>query len=230
MHYFKFYNDVDYKIDEVTNFQIFASCLNKLNDKEEGVIKCSEPSLESLANEIISRNNRRAVSCLVRSDSNHAVSANDYMWEKYANHHKGFCIEYNERILDGLQYLTTKLRADQLYNVYINVEYGPEQLIIDRIDSAHDMIESLGHKLDKWKQEQETRLIFRFPPEDSSRCIYKKEVLVGELVPIKAKEKAYCAIYLGKYASVEFMKPVIAFADKNKIPCYKMELSMTRIV
>lgn len=229
MHYFKFYPDAVFKVEEVINFQIFASSLKNLNDSEEGLIGFNDSSLESLSNEIISRNNRRAVSSLVHSDSNHVITENNCMWETYANNHKGFCVEYNDDILAGLKPLTAKTPDDQLYNVYVDVEYGLELVTIDRTDNLHSMIDSLAHKLNKWEVEQETRLIFRFPPEESKSCVYKDGQLIGELMPNRAKKRAFCAIYIGKDASMNQLCPIVEFADKNKIPCYKFGLSMTRI-
>ena len=228
MHYFKFYPNVEYKIKEVTGFYMYASCLENLNDPYEGSIR-NIKILKPLAQEVKAQCYRRHITCLSHSETNAIVFENDYMWDLYANRHKGFCIEFNEQILNGLESLTDNTDASHLYNIYVDVQYGPNVLCIDRIDNAHSIIDILGHKLDKWEREQETRLIYRNIPIKPKRGVFSNGNLIGQLVPIKAREKAICAIYLGRLASLEQLKPVVTFADKYNIPCYKMELSMKRV-
>lgn len=228
MHYFKFYPDAEYKIKEVTHFYMYASSLDCLNDPNEGMIN-SLKYLDKRANEVRQQANRRLISCFSHSETNDIVWENNYMWEHYANNHRGFCVEYNEYILNCFDALTEQSPADKLYNVYFDVEYGPETMVVERIDNAHNIIDILGHKLEKWEIEQETRFIFRNRPRKPNRGVYSRGQLIGELVPIRAREKSISAIYLGRSASLEYMKPILRFADIYNIPCYKFDLTMKRV-
>jgi len=230
MHYFKFYPDEDFKIAEVVKCQLFAARIEILEkeDSNEGKILLDSPVLHSHQEEVMDQCYRRAISCFFRSGSNRIISEEEYMWDKYANHHKGFCVEYNENVLNGLNPLTEKTRVDKLYNVYYDVEYGPNIMYADRIDTAHDMINTIGHKLNIYERERETRLIFRFPPQDAEMKVFNKQKeLVGEHIIISVN--AVDSVYLGKYASLDTYLPIIQFCGKNNIPCYKLEQSITRI-
>lgn len=229
MKYFKFYKGKKYNIDAVKNFKFFASLPMFFNDPFEGLMQVTSPEMQARVNEIRNRTcTRRAVVCLSHAESDDLIKENIQMWSHYANNHQGFCVEYNDNILDGLTELKDEKKQWKLHdteNIYMNVEYTNDLFPVSDIGYPDDFVAALGHKETNWKREQETRLVYRFPYGKDERNISKNRD--GAYISIAKKEKAMNAIYLGACASLKKYSPLIAFAERYSIPCYKMELSHT---
>lgn len=226
MHYFRFYRDEQIYIDAVTNFQFFASLPTGFDDVLEGVVNIPSDEYKPRADEMMAQaRTRRAVFSVFRSESNDIVMQTPYMWSVYANYFKGFCVEYNDKILDGLANLKDVENRYATEDVYVDVEYGHEPIAVPTIGETSTLLDTLGHKTSQKEQENETRLIFRYPPTMAERPKRSN----GELVPIQGREKAFCAIYLGAQASDELCALLKDFAQNYHIPCYKMKLSLEKI-
>ena len=136
------------------------------------------------------------------------------MWAHYANLHKGFCVEYNSGILNGLMEKAS-------VNGYLDIDYREELYPLDELENISPeqfVAKVLGRKELKWSYEKETRLIYRLEIKEGSN-------LKGMLVPINGKEKSIDAIYIGAKAEIDLERRLICFAKKYNIPCYKMEIS-----
>ncbi len=228
MKYFKFYSDkVDnqgnhYVLDTVTNFKLFASLLCTFNDPFEGLVTASSPEYLPRVKETIDRlHTRRAVVCLSHAEKEDFVKQNIQMWAHYADNHKEFCIEYNEKILQGL----TQVRDDKLgirnENVWMDVEYVREMTNVSAIDQPDDFVAAIGRKEEKWKYENETRFIYRFILDEKLSENGNRKL--GNHVSIC--KDAVDAIYIGLQAPNDLSERLRQFAFENHIPCYRMIFS-----
>jgi len=83
------------------------------------------------------------------------------MWSHYANHHKGFCIEYNIEVLSAGDFFRKNLYpvfySEQFYDLgsFIQSLAGPSR------EDFRSMIPLLAmlHKFEGWKYEEEWRLV-----------------------------------------------------------------------
>lgn len=220
MRYYKFYSNKNQNIESITKFRLFASLPDNLNDPFEGLIGVPSIEFKPHAEEIISRiKTRRCICCLSHSESKSFVEESIQMWAFYANNHKGFCVEFNESILEGLTELKENSNEEDVKtteDVYADVQYGLNLLYVPNTFQG-TFEAALCHKETKWEIEQETRLIFRYPPINNGYMMKKGK---GILIPIKKRECSINSIYLGCRATKIVSNALRKFAAKYNIPCY----------
>ena len=226
MKYFKFYSDKKYNVEAVTKFKFFACLASKLNDPDEGKVGIPFLEYEAKANESMQQaRTRRSVVSFFRAESRKEMVTSSYMWANYANYDKGFCVEYNEKIFEGLTQLKGSKCPHLTEDVYLDVEYGPELIVSSEIGQLNYMDDTLGHKRKKWEVEQETRLVFRYPPIKG-----KGEKLEnGALIPISGQKDAFSALYIGAFTPDDIRIALVDFCHKYDIPCFQMQISKKRI-
>lgn len=224
MKYFKFYSNRNRNFNSVKNFELYASLCEEFNDPFEGLVQNDRKEMTSRVCEAVKQlRTRRAVVCLAHAETNDFVRESIQMWANYSSH-EGFCVEYNDKILDTFKPfkdMGRNIRMNETEDVFMDVEYG-EFYPVQEIDLPDWHVTALGHKERKWEYEQETRLIVRFPPiNNSNRRLSKK----GNGIHIPIPEKSVEAIYLGLKASKFRYATLVKFAREHNIPCYRMRLS-----
>ena len=75
------------------------------------------------------------------------------MWVHYADAHKGYCVQYNERLLEGLE-------KDSLERGYCKMEYTDDMPYLPE-DNDISFMNVIKTKSKCWESENETRLIYR---------------------------------------------------------------------
>lgn len=161
MRYFKFYPIGRYwkkSLKQLFQNKIYVSSINNFNDPFEGLWYDNKiNTLISISDKnYLSRLERCGIFCLSYGfDSSFICSPQSIlMWSHYASSHKGFCIEFNERIFDSIDMEFCK-------NVRYE-EHMPDKLSQYDYDnlSYKDKSELLFWKSKVWEYEQEKRLCF----------------------------------------------------------------------
>lgn len=108
----------------------------------------------SLQSHLKMRFNNRAFYCVSCSENDDFVCDNFLMWAHYTNGHKGFCIAYNEHLLDGLD-------EDKLSDGYCKVEYRDELPDLPEDGNDQTFLNVIKTKSKVWEYEHELRMIYR---------------------------------------------------------------------
>ena len=145
------------------------------------------------------------VSCLSESDSSLL------MWAHYADHHRGFCVEYDLLEINRILKFTA-----------VPVIYSTQRTCFDFLnpqsieeDAQKLLVQSLTSKSPEWSYEKEWRII-----RDNGACgvslnADKKGALLNMIQP--------SSIILGCAAQPELEREVTDYCSANRIDLYKME-------
>lgn len=210
--YFKFQCANIENLSAIAECKIRFSCLSFFNDIFEGYVEFrnvnNEPMdvYESYINDFDAKVRRRRFCCLASSDEPNYVGTCDLMWAHYANGHKGFCVEYNDKILNDFPKSNTGES-----NTSIEVDYM-DKVPVPEIYVGENINDSLFHKIiskknRQWEYEKEVRLVLRNENE----------------YPIN--REAINAIYLGAKIDKLAERTLVGIAKKFEVPCFKMGLS-----
>lgn len=107
------------------------------------------------------------VICLTRTDTNYL------MWSHYASSHSGFCIGFDDAIVEALDDRHTALNGD--------VEYvkSPPEVNFYTAD-VYDIVRAIFlHKGESWKYEEEFRIISELPGLKKLDTSLIKEISIG---------------------------------------------------
>ncbi|EDB0920851.1 DUF2971 domain-containing protein [Salmonella enterica subsp. enterica serovar Infantis] len=107
------------------------------------------------------------VICLTRTDTNYL------MWSHYASSHSGFCIGFDDAIVEALDDQHTALNGD--------VEYvkSPPEVNFYTAD-VYDIVRAIFlHKGESWKYEEEFRIISELPGIKKFDTSLIKEISIG---------------------------------------------------
>lgn len=197
--------------------------LNILSLTEYALSK-NNNELEKMVNSIIQTINdinkilreKNMVHCLTEDNNN------DYMWNYYADMHKGFCIEYQfdniENVdfesLENIQSLYMILYGDKKeYNIFSFFEQATKELILDdkskklfHGDIQLEFFKQLLTKKKEWEQQKEWRIIRTFNEKRLYDFNFISAIYLGmeidesnkNLLINIAKEKSI-KVYLQKY-------------------------------
>ncbi len=215
MYYCKFRTCIERNFEVLSKCQIYASKRTAFNDEYETTLLRdqlkdylkSKPELEPLVKELQGRIDRRAYYCVSCSDNLLSFALNRKMWEEYAADSTGFCIVYNDKLLEGLV-------KDQSYNSYINIIYADVLADLPAIDIDSDrmLLNILESKTKKWEDESEVRLIFR-----TVGCV-------------SINRDAFECIILGSKISDENKMRLCAIAKDLGVPCMQLLNRDSRLI
>lgn len=138
--------------------QIYASPINFFNDPFETVCwedetQCKETN-QSLLTHLDIRTHNRAFHCVSSFESEEDFLCNGLlMWAHYADGHKGFCIAYNEHLLDGL-------KEGAINEGFCGVKYSDELPDIPTDGDNRAFLNVIRTKSKIWEYEQEVRMIY----------------------------------------------------------------------
>jgi hypothetical protein len=139
------------------------------------------------------------------------------MWSHYANHHKGFCIEYNIATLGGGEFF-----RKNLYPVFYSKEFYDLRPFMEGLtgqsrDDFRPMIPLLAmlHKFDGWGYEDEWRLV------DQKEAV---EDDYGRSAPVPSR------IFLGARFDLSAGSELLAICQSKGIPVSQMRLADDRFV
>ena len=199
MKFYKFKPCSKVNLDTLERNEIWANCLKAFNDPFEGKFRVvmKDISNASLYGEIEKRLKRRAFFCVCSAEDS---VYNQLMWAHYADGHRGFCIEYNEQLLQGL-------RQGEVVDSWREVYYTEDKL--DEPEDGNDLdaffVRLATTKSEVWEYEKEVRLMFR------ERGVH----------PVPG---AVSAIYLGCGIDVLYALKLLVIAEQLGVPCYQMEM------
>lgn len=187
--FFKFYSLGRHKEETLQGFlnnQIYVPSIDNLNDPFEGSwygVDTSKP-YNSSEREFKNRLIRRGVFCMCSakedSDPKFPYSSNSIlMWSHYADSHKGFCVEFSDKILgsDDLEFPASEVEySDVLPEKSSSFAYAKEDVGLKSVN--YDIVRILLWKNKAWNYENEYRLCFKRAnqyfdiPEDCIKAIY----------------------------------------------------------
>ena len=211
MKYFKFRSCNEQNFNALEKQSIYFSPLYNLNDVFEGRYVIDEKITDRFDKKL----ERRLICCFSKGDEKF-IHDNHYMWTHYADEHKGFCIEYNDRILNGFkQYKTADNNIQE--NVWMSIKYTDSYSEpIQQGDNLDiKLADLISHKNISFEHENEIRLVLHTTdPMDNMRSV----------------KGCINAIYLGCRISVENKLKLIYLASKLNVKCYQMCLGSASYV
>ena len=204
--YYKFRSCSERNFMSLENNQIYASPINFFNDPFE--IVCWEDDKqsdserntnESLLAHLKTRTANRSFHCVSSFTSEEDFLCNGLlMWAHYADGHKGFCIAYNEHLLDGL-------KEGAINEGFCGVKYSDELPDIPTDGDNRAFLNVIRTKSKIWEYEQEVRMIY----SDSG---------VKQL-----NNNVVDAIYMGCKISNYNKWILMGIAKRLGVKCYKIE-------
>lgn len=161
MRYFKFYPIGKYwkvTLRQLFKNKIYIASINNFNDPFEGLWYDNKIGLPIHISDknFLSRLERCGIFCMSSSSSLNFICSikSILMWSHYASAHQGFCIEFNDGILDasGLEFSKSVRYEDEMPDKLSQYDY-------DNL-SYEDKRTFLFWKSKVWEYEQEMRLCF----------------------------------------------------------------------
>lgn len=203
MSYYKFRGCNDLSLSMLRHQEIYFASLDELNDPFEGQFQIDDKVGDSFEQRL----NHRRVYCVAHGDRSFVENA-ELMWTHYADGHCGFCIEYNESLLDGFK--EYKKPADFQQNVWMKVHYSPSatEKIFEYTNSDEAAADVLRTKKPDYVHENEVRLV-----------IHTNDALDS----VRSVKGAVSAIYLGCRMDEVKMGRLKRIAEMLGVPCYKVE-------
>lgn len=203
MSFYKFRGCNDLSLSMLRHQEIYFASLDELNDPFEGQFHIAP----MIGDDFQQKLDHRRVYCVAKGDRSF-VENGELMWTHYADSHCGFCIEYNESLLDGFKEYVEP--ADIQQNVWLKANYSlsaTESMIIsDNGDKV--LADVLRTKKRDYSYEKEVRLILH---------------TVDPLDSIRSVNGAISAIYLGCRMDEVKMGRLKRIAEMLGVPCYKVE-------
>lgn len=210
--FYKFYKPNCDAISAVTHNALYAASPLLFNDPFEAMCEVRDFTQINNIEQVSARHDnthryktRRFVICLsVQKQQQPEIKKNILMWSHYADSHRGFCVEYNNSLLDSLS-----LQSD--FVTQHEIAYESELPVVNIYDDGYST-EPILTKSRCWEYESEHRFVF------------KKEGL--KYLPNNPSE-VISAIYLGTHMDMKSSVAIqlLAFGKENHIPCCKMEYS-----
>lgn len=188
-----------YNILSILNENIFLMPASSINDEYEGVVKSCEDSSLFLCNRLIKF--RRGT--LLKSFSECPNST--YMWENYADSHKGIRITYD----------FSKLENNILKHFY-PVQYTDEHFICQKPTELQNTPYLYLRKTRKWQEEQEWRFVYLDNAEriiPLKNCI--KEVCFGLRMDDLYRDSIINAIHC-IHSDICFSQATVSSKDLSK--------------
>lgn len=153
----------------------------------------------------------------IRIASLSEINNSDSMWDRYADKHKGFCIEYDVRKMSDL-------KRNMLYKVLYEKEKPDITNSVANLSDGAGLV-SIIFKSNDWTSEKEWRM-FKI-----HKCGTEKEAIKYYF------RKEIKAVYLGMNCEEKNKSIIIEWAKKEKKEIYQMsnsyekyELDSTRII
>lgn len=210
MKYYKFRECTENNLDTLSRSCIYAASCQSFNDPYEGVcwvdamaVKYEQVKNQSLLVHNKQRLNNRGFYCVASSENTDYLACEGLlMWVHYADAHKGYCVQYNERLLEGLE-------KDSLERGYCKMEYTDDMPYLPE-DNDISFMNVIKTKSKCWESENETRLIYRGQGLKSINT------------------DAIDAIYLGCMISDSNKSRLVSIAQRLGVQCFQMELRNDR--
>lgn len=211
---YKYYPIIDYALQSLKNEEVCFNSMRAFEDKSEGEfhMAAKEPGIfelnEKVSNWLSEEFSDRIIG-QIRVLSLTKKYNIKYMWEKYAANGTGFCIEYKYQ--DLLQIST------DINEVLYSDKNSPHAYFEDSLDDlsfSKAVCEILFIKDKKWELENETRLIYKIPPE------LGKLIDIEEFMENKYSQKPSEYEYVSDYLTRQHCKFPIRIMKKcvpNKI-------------
>lgn len=239
---YKYYPIVDYALQSLKNEEVCFNSMRAFRDKREGKfhMAAKEPGLFGLNEKVagwLSVEYSDRIIGQIRVLSLTKKYNMKYMWEKYANNGAGFCIEY--KCQDLLQIST------DISEILYSDENGLNAYFEDSLNDesfSKAVREILFTKEKKWELENETRLIYKLPPEmgkligidefmenkysqKSSECEYVSDFIMRQHYKFPMRIMKKCVpnkIYLGPQISKESEEIIKEIISNRNYVCEKI--------
>ena len=200
MSYYKFRGCNDLSLSMLRHQEVYFASLDEFNDPFEGQFHIDP----MIGDDFQQKLDHRRVYCVAKGDRSFVENA-ELMWTHYADGHRGFCIEYNESLLDGFKEYVEP--ADIQQNVWLKAKYSlsaTESMIIsDNGDKV--LADVLRTKKRDYSYENEVRLV-----------IHTNDALDS----VRSVKGAVSAIYLGCHIDDVNKKKLKGIAEMLGVPCY----------
>ena len=211
---YKYYPIIDYALQSLKNEEVCFNSMRAFEDKREGEfhMAAKEPGLFELNDKVsnwLSEEYSDRIIGQIRVLSLTKKCNMRYMWEKYAGNGTGFCIEYKHQDL-------LRISTD-VQEIFYSDENRPNAYFEDSLDDlsfANAVCEVLFTKEKKWELENETRLIYKIPPE-MGKLIDIEEFMEFKYSP-KSSEYEYVSDFLMRQ-HCKFPKRIMKKCIPNKI-------------
>lgn len=203
MSYYKFRGCNDLSLSMLRHQEVYFASLDEFNDPFEGQFHIDP----MIGDKFQQKLDHRRVYCVAKGDRSFVENA-ELMWTHYADGHRGFCIEYNESLLEGFKEYVEP--ADIQQNVWMEANYSPSatEMILEYTNSDEAAADVLRTKKLDYSYEKEVRLILH---------------TVNPLDSIRSVNGAISAIYLGCRMDEVKMGRLKRIAEILGVPCYKVE-------
>ena len=203
MSYYKFRGCNDLSLSMLKHQEVYFASLREFNDPFEGQFQIDP----KIGDKFQQKLDHRRVYSVAKGDRSFVENA-ELMWTHYADGHRGFCIEYNESLLDGFKEYVEP--ADIQQNVWMKAKYSPSatEEILEYTNSDEAAADVLRTKKLDYSYENEVRLV-----------IHTNDALDS----IRSVNGAVSAIYLGCRIDEVNTKKLKRIAEMLGVPCYPVK-------
>jgi hypothetical protein len=145
------------------------------------------------------------------------INSSILMWSHYADHHRGFCIEYDISNLDKAHAFRRNLYPVRYHRDLCDLTWWVKELVEEASQefNPEGPLLMLLHKFDGWEYEREWRMVKVSTDIESDHC-------VGVPTPIR--------IYLGAKFLPSDHEELVGICKNRKIEMLRMEMSDSEFV
>jgi hypothetical protein len=165
--FYKYRNFTNFKhfVDIILNNRLYAAHFRELSDPMEGHFKREGEPDETIRDLILSDKSTTRICSLSRTPDN------DYLWQWYADHHRGMVVEVE---------LADSYQPKDI--IYVSDTYGYNYKNYNH-DTAEDI---LSHKFEEYNKEEEVRI---FEKPEHKTCPYIKVDNITKIITGKNMTK-----------------------------------------
>lgn len=152
-------------------------------------------------------------------------SDNVLMWSHYASHHKGVCLRFKSKLIEGFPYLTINSKPVRLIHMDYSITPPDPINFQNQVEEKAQFSKFLSTKSLDWKYESECRLFLSEEETQRNLNEFKKEELEGIIFGIRMGYIDACEIYetinenyLKKGINVNFYVPEFIPGEYKALP------------
>ncbi|WP_292376134.1 DUF2971 domain-containing protein [Methanosarcina sp. UBA411] len=147
------------------------------------------------------------------------------MWSHYAKHHKGVCLIFKSKLIEGIPHLTINYQLLKLHPIIYDKKAPAPINMRDQAEETEQMFKFLSTKSSDWTYESEYRIFLTEKLAKGNLNKFKKEelkgIILGARVGYFSANKIYEIInqhYLSKGIDVKFYKARIIPEEYKVLP------------
>jgi hypothetical protein len=150
---------------------------------------------------------------------------NILMWSHYAKHHKGVCLIFKSKLIEGVPHLTINSKLLKLHQITYDKKAPAPINMLNQAEETRQMSKFLSTKSSDWIYESEYRIFLTEELAKGKLNEFKKEelkgIILGSRVSYFSANKIYETInqhYLRKGINVKFYKAKIIPEEYKVLP------------